>query len=175
MRHSERKKIAARLVEALGATRPMTTEQLCHRLCEVLSDWEKRPVKLAFIDVRPMGLSGCTWVSQDDAGPIAIAVSPGPSWTYRLGVLLHEIAHRLLKHEAVVDTGEGPRLFGYLTPQAERLIAGRTDFTEQEEHDAERLATTLHKALFAWSATRGREPLPATAPAELRRIAGSLE
>jgi len=171
----ERKKIARELIAALGTTGPITTEQLCYRLCDVLSDRENRPVKLAFIDVRPMGLSGCTWISKDDTGPIGIVVSPGPSWIYRLGVLLHEIAHRLLRHAAIVHPDGSPPLFGNLDSQAERLIAGRTDFTTKEEHDAEQLATTLSKALFAWSVMHGREPLPVSAPTALHRIAESME
>lgn len=92
-------------------------------------------------------ITGATALLRD--GSYLVICAESPSWFFRLHVLLHEFAHALLGHEYItLDRREGIRiLFPNLLPRMAEIVAGRTQFTEREEADAETVADELLAAL----------------------------
>lgn len=145
----DRSELCDRLIEQFNLPSTATYRDACRRVGEVLSDHLEAAVELRFVQMRSTGLSGATALQHD--GTYVVYCVKSRSWYHRLGILLHEFAHLVLGHQPVtLRSGEGLRSFmPHMPGKMARIIAGRTNHTEDEEREAEEFADTLLERLTA--------------------------
>lgn len=175
----ERGELCDEVIERFGPPGPVTHRELCRRTGEVMSELLGARVELRFVALRNAPFSGAT-VRLADGGYVVFCAR-SRSWYHRLGILLHELAHVVLRHGLTAMSGddavpgdEGLRLLApHLPGRAVRIVAGRGDHAGDEEQEAEELADLMLERLTGWGHAEA-----ATAPAEptphVRRIAEGL-
>ncbi|MEN3611833.1 hypothetical protein [Plantactinospora sp. ZYX-F-223] len=129
-----------------------------------------RPVHLIAFDLPPGAPCGLC-VSTDAAD--YLVVTSAATGVQRVHIALHELAHLLLEHRLhLVDEVQGSRqLFRHLDPGVVRAMFARTNYSSQEEQEAETLASLLGQRAGLW-----RPPAPRT-PSDpvVERLGQSLE
>jgi hypothetical protein len=170
MNRRDRSELVARTVERLALPAGSTYREACRRVGELMSDLLDARVELRFVDIRDSRLTGVT--AQRDDGSYVVYCARSRSWYHRLGILLHELAHVLLRHPpATLRSEENLRHFApHLPAGVLRLLAERTVHTGDEEQEAEELADEL---LGRLTERRWSRPAPPVAP-RVRRIAEVL-
>ncbi|AVT31850.1 hypothetical protein C6361_22935 [Plantactinospora sp. BC1] len=129
-----------------------------------------RPVHLIAFDLPPGAPCGLC-VSTDAAD--YLVVTSAATGVQRVHIALHELAHLLLEHRLhLLDDVQGSRqLFRHLDPGVVRAMFARTNYSSQEEQEAETLASLLGQRAGLW-----RPPAP-RAPSDpvVERLGQSLE
>jgi len=161
-------------VERLGVHLDGGYQDACRRVLALMAEVLDAEVVVRFIAIRSPELTGGTAKHVD--GSYIVYCARSGSWYHRFGVLLHELAHRLLGHPPVELTSrEGLRRFlPHLPDTMITLIAGRTDLADDDERDAEELADSILERLTD-PAPHPRQAGLADLPAHLQRVADALE
>jgi hypothetical protein len=148
------------LIRDLDLDKTATAETVCHRLVQVMAQRLQREIRLRFEDLGDSGVSGLWAVTAD--GVNVIVVTTTHSWVHRLLIVLHEIAHMLCGHQPAQLTAYEGRalLFPDLSPKMVKIVAGRTGLGRAEEHEADRVAGVLTRALLVWAGQQEIEPFP---------------
>lgn len=123
-------------LRALGVTIPAPFS--IEALCANVSALRGRPVRLVELDFTTD--IGCgRWIATDEVD--YICVDQNASAPLREHIGLHEVAHILCGHRGIL----GPILneFKFLDPEMVRRVLGRTVYDEEEEHEAELLASEI--------------------------------
>jgi hypothetical protein len=161
MNERELSSLCDRIVEQFGLSGTATYKDTCRRVGEVMSELLRAEVELKFITTRTTRISGATARRPD--GSYIVYCAKSRSWYHRLGILLHELAHCLLGHQAVALTDDGVRRFApHLPGKMIRLLARRTTHSQCEEQEAEELADRLLERL-----TEQRSPVAGQDPARM--------
>jgi hypothetical protein len=137
------------LVRELEPDTTANTEQLCHRVCDVMSRRVGKPILLRFEDLSGTGASGL-WAMTGEQEHVLI-VTTSRSWIHRLLILLHEVAHMLCGHQPVrLDAREGRRLlYPDLPSRMLTILGSRTSLSDTQEREADQVAGMLARALLA--------------------------
>ncbi|MEE1929530.1 hypothetical protein V1J52_15285 [Streptomyces sp. TRM 70351] len=139
------------VADALDMPRPFDLDALCGRIAARRG----RPLRLVPLEGAPDGSTPCgVWVAT--AASDLIFYEPATSAVHRLQIVLHELAHLLLGHGS--PDAERPAYAARLLEEATAAepeeddeldldqlmhILGRTSYTDEQERDAELLATIL--------------------------------
>ncbi|MGO1052965.1 hypothetical protein [Crossiella sp. CA198] len=168
MRGRQLRELRDGLIRELDLDRSATTETVCIRLCEVVADRLQRTIYLRF---QPLGdvLSGVSAKGQD--GSYTVLVTTARSWTHRVLILLHELAHMLCGHQHIVlNSQEADQLLRPdLSAEMLTVIAQRTVWSDADEHEAEHVAGVLMQSLLDWAHQQDIQPFR---PADDDRVAG---
>ncbi|MFI7123858.1 hypothetical protein [Amycolatopsis sp. NPDC049868] len=151
MQEKRVRELSAELIRDLDLDKSATTEAVCIRLCEVMSQRTRQPVILRFDDLGDSGVSGLWAVTEEGVNVVLVATVR--SWMHRLLILLHEVAHMLCGHKPTqLDTAEGKhRMFPDLPSEMLTVLAARTVMREAEECEADRVAGALARELIEWA------------------------
>jgi hypothetical protein len=144
--------------EALVRTLDLPSPFSVDALVEKLSAQRGRPIR---VHALPAGLAeeACgMWIATDDGDDVY--VEEKTTAFHREHIVLHEIGHLLCDHGGAADPDAGSavsRLLPSLDPAMISRILARTDYTTEEEQEAELVATLIRStaAMFAPSAARG--------------------
>ncbi|WP_431780862.1 hypothetical protein [Streptomyces chumphonensis] len=140
------------VADALELPRPFDLDALCDRIAERRG----RPLRLIALEGVPDGSTPCgVWVATGTAD--LIFYEPATSAFHKLQIVLHELSHMLLGHGS--SDAERPAYVARLMAESDTApvedaeedldmdqllhILGRTSYTDDEERDAELLATIL--------------------------------
>lgn len=147
----------------------------CQRVPALMAELLDAEVSVRFVNIHIPGLTGGTARRLD--GSYIIYCAKSKSRYHRLGILLHELAHVLLRHKPIeLNTEESLRRFlPHLPAEMITLIAGRTDLTTKEERDAEELADSILAHLTEPAHDPHYGELLAELPDHVQRIADALE
>ncbi|MGD9484139.1 hypothetical protein WDH52_12910 [Streptomyces sp. TRM70308] len=164
------------VADALDLPRPFDLDVLCERIAARRG----RPLRLVPLEGAPDGSTPCgVWVATSTAD--LIFFEPATSGVHKLQIVLHELAHLLLGHGApdarrpayatrlLADAAEVRQPWDEDAEQdldMDQLlhILGRTSYTDDQEREAELLATILSD-----------RALSKEAPATSDRAAGVLD
>lgn len=89
-------------------------------------------------------------------------------------IALHEISHLLFGHlvDAVISDGTSQLLTPHLDPSLVRRMLGRTRYSEENEREAETLASLILSRINEWAPSRPPTPV---LPAEITELIQRLE
>ncbi len=144
------------ILDHLDLPDPFSTEELVHRVAEMRG----RPIHLESVPGISTEMPCGFWVALEDIDLIAVEDATSP--LHRDHIVLHEISHMLLGHEAGNDLHE--RLPLGVDPSLVAHMLGRTSYGAPIEREAETLAGRI--------ATRAaqRSEADGSAPPRLRRM-----
>jgi hypothetical protein len=136
-------------------------------LCARLAERRGRPIHLipmAMPATHPCGF----WVATDDAD--FILYEADTSRTHQEHIVAHELAHLICCHRGTVtlDEASARTLFPDVDPQVVRDMLGRAAYTDDQEREAEVMASVLLERLSR------PEPPPSEVEGALARITSSL-
>ncbi|MCZ7414802.1 MULTISPECIES: hypothetical protein [unclassified Streptomyces] len=140
------------VADALDLPRPFDLDVLCERIAAERG----RPLRLVPLEAAPDGSLPCgVWVATRNTD--LIFYEPATSSFHKLQIVLHELSHMLLGHGS--PDAERPAYVSRLMPEPDGEpveddedeldmdqllhILGRTSYSDDEERDAELLATIL--------------------------------
>src|SRR5690349_5495041 len=86
-------------VEQLRHREDVADADPCRRVAALMAELLNAKVSVCFVDIHNPGMTGGTARCSD--GRYIIYCVKSKSWYYRLGILLHELAHLLLDHKPV--------------------------------------------------------------------------
>jgi hypothetical protein len=153
----------ARRVAGLDVPAGGSVAELCARVAQRRG----RPIHLvpmAMPATHPCGF----WVATDDAD--VILYESGTGRTHQEHIVAHELAHLICRHRGVTaPDGTGARLlFPDIDPRVVRDMLGRAGYTDDQEREAEVMASVLLERL-----TRPQPP-PSEVDGALARVDRSL-
>jgi hypothetical protein len=132
-------------------------------LCEGIAAQRGRPLRLVALEGAPNSSMPCGVLVATESADL-IFYEPATSALHKLQIVLHELAHLLLGHGA--PDAERPAYATRLLPDGEDNeddlgidldqvlhILGRTSYSDNEEKDAELLATILSHRILDREAT----------------------
>jgi hypothetical protein len=139
-----RKKCRA-LVNGLRLPRPFTVDALVAELAERRG----RPIELRILPAGTAGNACGLWIGTDTRDEIYVEENTSPF--HREHIVLHEIGHMLCEHEANHQDEHGSlgRLLPDLSPALISRILGRTNYTSEQEQEAELVASLIRTAAAA--------------------------
>ncbi|GAA2779313.1 hypothetical protein [Crossiella cryophila] len=174
MNRQQLKELRRGLVQEMELDRSANTADICLKLCDVVGKRLRQSIQLKFDDLQARGLSGY-WAKLPN-GVNIIMVTTARSWTHRLFILLHELAHMICEHEPVhLSAEEGRQLAGTsLPPGLLNIVARRTALTDGDEEEAESVAGDLMRDILAWAGQQPVEPFEPTGSDGATRVWYSL-
>jgi hypothetical protein len=168
-RHRKRRKLA-RLHEkctARLAALDFDNASNIRELCSQLEEQRGRPIHLLPIELDPAYFSGF-WIAVENADFIVFEANT--SVPHQEHIIAHELAHIICCHRgaAALDEGSARPLFPALDPNLVRDMLRRTGYTDEQEQEAEVLATLMLQRI------RPARVTPAEQAIVVRRISDSL-
>ena len=130
------------LVNGLRLPRPFTVDALIAELAERRG----RPIELRTLP-NGVAINACgLWIATDTHDEIYVEEKTTPF--HREHIVLHEIGHILCDHEANSQDGAGALggLLPDLSPALIMRILGRTNYTSEQEQEAELVASLIRTA-----------------------------
>lgn len=126
-------------VEALEVPEPWDFGQFCGRVAAHTG----RTLQVMTVPAMPEGLCG-VYISTAVADYVYTTMGTTPF--HREHIALHEIGHLLAGHHGGVGMGDlATVLLPDLNPAVVRAVLGRTDYTSEQEREAEYFATLVAK------------------------------
>ncbi|MEU2894271.1 hypothetical protein [Streptomyces albidoflavus] len=144
------------ILDQLCTTDPLSTDELVKRVAEMRG----RPIHMESVPGITSEMPCGFWIALDDMDVIAVEDATSPM--HRDHIVLHEISHMLLGHEAGDDLHA--RLPLRVAPDLVSRMLGRTSYDTTIEREAETLA-----GLIASRAAQ-RTAAERSAPPALRRM-----
>ncbi|MFC0435068.1 ImmA/IrrE family metallo-endopeptidase [Kutzneria buriramensis] len=135
-----------------------------HRIRAQLSQRRGRPIHLLPATLGATAPSGC-WLAVGEAD--FIVYDANTSTPHQEHIIAHELGHMICGHRGVLDDTSIDTLFPGLDPRLVREVLHRTGYTDDQEQEAEILATLMLHRL------PGHDPVPEHTPVT-RRIRDSL-
>lgn len=136
--------------------------------CGAVSERRGRPIRVHAISSAPYSCG--MWIATDAVDHVFH--ESATSLVHREHIVLHELSHMLWGHDAgCLDGSWMADLLPDLAPETVRRVLRRSDYSLEQEREAEVLAT-----LIAGRATRrgGRRELPADLVAQRARLGTAL-
>lgn len=143
--HSQRRRNRTRLYEKcmarLGTLNFENTSSI-RDLCVQLEKQRGRPIHLLPFELDPVYSSGL-WVAVESAD--FIVFDANTSAPHQEHIIAHEVAHIICCHRSIValDDAHARLLFPALDPNLVRDMLRRTGYTDDQEQEAEMLATLM--------------------------------
>jgi hypothetical protein len=172
MKRAGLRRFCERVVAGLDVPAPFDVHDFCARL----ADRRGRPIVLLASALPPESVCGM-WVSAASAD--YIFYEQQTSRLHQEHIILHEVGHVLCDHTAdqVLSADTARLLMPSLDPAMVQRMLGRTQYSAEEEQQAEIVASLILQQANRSSPDRHREP-PAEVPAEMAdavdRLARSL-
>lgn len=136
MRNRELRRTCERRLRALALPKQLDLGMLC----AALASRRNRPIYLHVASL-PRPLYGI-WLAEDACDYILYEKATSP--THQLQIVLHELSHLICRHRATVHAANtAGTLLGVNCSQPEGQILLRTTYSDEDEHEAELLATLL--------------------------------
>lgn len=145
------------MLDTLALPGPVTLDELCRHLVRRRG----RPLHLHPLPAQPVAPGACgVWLATDTDDHIF--VEPGTTRLHREHILLHEISHMLLEHDAADIPPESAMgaLMPDLSPALVRRLMARTSYDTPQEREAEMLASLLWTTGLRSGAPRARSQGP---------------
>jgi hypothetical protein len=135
--------------------------------CVQLEEQRGRPIHLLPIGLNPGYFSGC-WIAIENADFIVFEANT--SVPHQEHIIAHELAHIICCHRptAALDEASARLLFPALDPALVRDMLRRTGYTDEQEQEAEVLATLMLQRI------RPARVAPVEQAIVVRRISDSL-
>ncbi|MBP2471142.1 pyruvate kinase [Crossiella equi] len=154
----------------LDAPPSASAQDICVQLCATVARHLGLRIRLHFDDLGSDGPTGL-WVSTVDQENI-ILVTTARSWTHRLYILTHELAHMLCGHRtAQLDNEERTELLlPAVSPERVMKVAARECMSDRHEREAEQVANMLMRALMRWAAKQQVAPLTVSSDSGSSRL-----
>ncbi len=164
-----------RTCEAVVAGLPLPAPFSVDALCERIGAERDRPIRrlpMDLPDAAPFGLL----VSVDDAD--YVIYEQRTTRLHRDHILLHELAHVLLRHEAtpVLADEAAQLLLPHLDPALVRRMLARTHYSAVEEQQAELVASLILERASRWTPEQPEQTwtVPPAATGVISRVEQSL-
>ncbi|MDI6102645.1 hypothetical protein QLQ12_28900 [Actinoplanes sp. NEAU-A12] len=140
-----------------------------HKLCQVLSERNGRPIHLLPMKL-PVNSPCGMWVRTTAFD--AVFYEAETSVLHQLQIIGHELGHLIGGHQAseVLDAQASRLLLPDLDPALVRRFLGRSNYSRDEEREAEMIGSLLVK-----QADLSTAPAPADTPPELTDIMNRLQ
>nr|WP_052479081.1 ImmA/IrrE family metallo-endopeptidase [Kibdelosporangium sp. MJ126-NF4]CEL21867.1 hypothetical protein [Kibdelosporangium sp. MJ126-NF4]CTQ92647.1 hypothetical protein [Kibdelosporangium sp. MJ126-NF4] len=169
MNRRTRRALVTRVTDELRLAPGTTHQEAAWRVCELMGQHLGKHVEVRFAPLPDARLTGVSALLEN--GNYLVICANSPRWYHRLQILLHEFAHLLLGHQPItLAKSEGlRRLAPNVLPTRARYVAGRTAFSDHDEHAAEELADELLDAI-----TDQRRVGDPGMPGHVRRIVSSF-
>lgn len=128
------------MVDRLNLPVPFSVDALV----DEIAAQRQRPIRL-FALSPGMVVNACgLWIATDTHDEIYVEEKTTP--LHREHILLHEIGHILCDHEAGEDTSSLARFLPDLSPELIQRLLARTNYTSQQEQEAELVASLIRTA-----------------------------
>jgi IrrE N-terminal-like domain len=130
------------LVGRLALPRPFSVDAMVSELAQQRG----RPIELRTLPSGTMTNACGLWISTDARDEIYVEEKTTPF--HREHIILHELGHMLCDHESAEADEPSPlaRFLPDLSPDLIRRLLGRTNYTTEQEQEAELVASLIRTA-----------------------------